>query len=541
MAKSKKKDEKDQIDWEGVGLRKAGHPIPLTDFWASEWIKCSKDPIYFIENYWKIVHPDPSKGLILFPLRPFQKDAIQAYLDHRMIALLCSRQIGKTSVTAAFVGWFIIFHNNVNVGILADKQETAVEIHDRLKTGYENVPNWLKHGHKKWNVKSIKLENGSGVQVSATTLNAGRGRSFSIVFLDEFAAVENKIANKFMSSIIPTISSGTETKLFITSTPQGKNHFYKIVKDAEKEGSDWHLIKADYRSDPNRDNPKWVATQIKVLGEEGFRQEHMNDFVGSTQTLLSANQLRAFVAINSIAESPIKIFKQPDPLQEYGVFCDCAEGVGLDSSTIQVLSLAKDKIEQVASYHDPNIKPHEFALLIKQVGEMYGDANVFIEDASTGPVVAEKLSDSEYHNILSIQKIENQDNYKIKIGRNKKGRFGGKTTEHSKLMGCTEIKRLIENQILTINDQDTISEFESFVKTGVSYAAEDGNKDDLVMALVFFGWLHSFREYRKMLQNAILNKDEVKSKADAYALVKIVNDPKRQETFVSGGMIWEKV
>lgn len=536
--KSKKEEEK--IDWEGVGLRKAGFSVPLTPYWQDEWVKCSRDPIYFIENYWKIVHPDPSKGLMLFPLRPFQKEAIQAYLDHRMIALLCSRQIGKTSVTAAFVGWFIIFHKNVNVGILADKQETAVEIHDRLKVGYENVPHWLKHGHKKWNVKSIKLENGSGVQVSATTLNAGRGRSFSIVFLDEFAAVENKIANKFMSSIIPTISSGTETKLFITSTPNGKNHFYKIVKDAEQPNSDWYLIKADYRSDPNRDNEKWVNTQKKVLGEEGFRQEHMNDFVGSTQTLLSPDQLRAFVSINSLVDTPIKIFKQPELKEEYGIFVDCAEGVGLDSSTIQVLSLAKDKMEQVACYHDNTIKPHEFALLIKQIGEMYGDANVFIEDASTGPVVAEKLSDSEYHNILSIEKIQKQDNYKIKIGRNTKGRFGGKTTEQSKLIGCTELKRLIENKCLTINDQDTINEFESFVKDGIGYAAEDGNHDDLVMALVMFGWLHSIREYRKMLQNAVLDKSEVKQKADAYAIIKLINEPKKAETFVSGGMIWEK-
>ena len=259
------------VDWEGPGLRKAGHIPPYTNEQKEEWIKCAADPIYFIEKYWKITHPD--RGLILFPLRPFQKEAIKAYVEHRMIAMLCSRQIGKTSVTAAFIGWYINFHPNVSVGVLADKQETAIEIHDRLKLGYENLPHWLKHGYSKWNIKSIKLENGSSVQVSATTVNAGRGRSFSIVFLDEFAAVKKTVADKFKASIIPTIAAGTETKLFVTSTPQGKNHFYKIVKEAEA-GNDWHLIKADYRADPNRDNPKWVAAQIKELGPDMFRQEH---------------------------------------------------------------------------------------------------------------------------------------------------------------------------------------------------------------------------------------------------------------------------
>lgn len=526
------------VDWLGVGIRDAGHTYQHTDEQKEEWVKCALDPIYFIEKYWKIIHPD--RGLILFPLRPFQKLAVEAYTKERKIAMLCSRQIGKTSVTAAWIGWFIIFHNNVSVGVLADKQETAVEIHDRIKTGYENIPHWLKHGKVKWNVKSIKLENGSSIQVSATTINAGRGRAFSVVFLDEFAAVARKIAEKFKASIIPTISSGTETKLFITSTPQGKNHFYKIVKEAEA-GNNWRLIKADYRADPNRNNPEWVAEQIKELGIDQFRQEHECSFLGSTQTLIHPDKLRALVPQKPIKVSPLNIYQNPVENHQYMMWLDCAEGVGLDYSSIQVIDVSTEKFNQVAAYHDNTIKPNEFAILAKQIGKMYNDAMIFIEDESTGPIVAEDLSTLEYTNMLSLEKIKNKDKYKVVIGRNGKGRFGGKATAQFKLLGCSELKRLIETDNLIINDKQTIEELESYSRSGIGYAAEEGNNDDLVTALVSFGRLHNIKEFRQMLESAKLSAEQIKQKADNLQILNFLQRGRNDGSFVSNGVLWNKI
>lgn len=534
------KDLDEVIDWEGPGLRKAGHSYQYSEEQQAEWQKCREDPIYFIEKYWKITHPDPSKGLILFPLRPFQKEAIKAYKEKRKIAMLCSRQIGKTSVTAAFVGWFIIFHNNVSVGILADKQETAIEIHDRLKIGYENVPHWLKHGYSKWNIKSIKLENGSWVQVSATTINAGRGRSFSIVFLDEFAAVKKQIADKFKASIIPTIAAGTETKLFITSTPAGKNHFYKIVKEAEA-GNDWHLIKADYRADPNRNKKEWVDAQIKELGIDMFRQEHLCDFIGSTQTLIHPDKLRQLTSENPVAEEPLRIYKRPEPDHQYIMLCDCGEGVGLDESSIQVIDTSKETYEQVASFQDNTIKPHQLALKVLEVARLYNDAYVFIEDTSTGPLVAERLSDAEYKNILSLEKIANKQQHKVLLGRNKQGRFGGKATASSQFIGCSELKRLIENDVLIIKDRPTIDELESYTKQGVGYEAEEGNQDGLVDALMLFGWLHTLKEFRVLLANSVLTPEQLNSKGQTYQILKFLNKVNGEETFEAHGKLWTKI
>lgn len=533
-------DQIEQIDWEGVGLRKAGHQIPMTEGRMQEWLRCATDPVYFIETYWKIVHPD--RGLIPFVLRPFQREAIAAYQKHRMIALLCSRQIGKTSVTAAFVGWYIIFHSNSTVGILADKQETAIEIHDRLKTGYENVPHWLKQGFVKWNIKSIKLENGSGVQVSATTINAGRGRSFSIVFLDEFAAVKKHIADKFKAAIIPTIASGTQTKLFVTSTPQGKNHFYKIVKEAERPNSHWHLIKADYRADPMRDNPEWVKTQIQELGEDGFRQEHLCEFIGSTQTLIHPDHLRRLIASDPTSKSPVLQFSAPKEGHQYIMTVDCAEGVGLDYSAIQVIDTTNKKYEQVVSYHDNTIKPHEFALLIKQTATLYNNAIVFVEDASTGPIVVENLFLAEYKNILTLEKIKGKDKWTIKFGRNNKGRLGGKPSYSSKLLGCTEFKRLLENDLLEIHDFETISELESFSRKGPGYEAEEGNNDDLVSSLVLFGWLHTMEDFRSMLISSTMSEGRAREKGEAFQIFKTLNDVINPSgSFEAHGQLWTKI
>jgi hypothetical protein len=525
------------IDWEGPGLRKAGHLPPYTNEQKEEWIRCAKDPIYFIEKYWKITHPD--RGLILFPLRPFQKKAIEAYVEHRMIAMLCSRQIGKTSVTAAFIGWFINFHSNVSVGVLADKQETAIEIHDRLKLGYENLPQWLKHGYNKWNIKSIKLENGSSVQVSATTINAGRGRSFSIVFLDEFAAVKRTVAEKFKASIIPTIAAGTETKLFVTSTPQGKNHFYKIVKEAE-EGNNWHLIKADYRADPARDNDDWVNSQIKELGRDMFRQEHLCDFIGSTQTLIHPDKLRELKAEKPLTEIPLHVYEKPQENRQYILMCDCGEGIGLDYSAIQVLDTSQKVIKQVASYQNNQIKPHEMAILIKQIAIMYNDALVFIEDASTGPLVSEALFSAEFKNILTLEKIKGKDQHKVLLGRNGRGRFGGKTTLPVKLLGCTELKRMIENDLMLIQDRTTIDQLESYSRQGAVYAAEDGNNDDLVTCLMLFGWLCTLKDFKLLLDSSLLNEEKMRSKAETYQILNFMQKLNGVEQFEANGVLWIK-
>lgn len=598
----------------------------------------------------------------------------------------------NTSVTAAFIGWYINFHQNVSVGVLADKQETAIEIHDRLKLGYENLPHWLKHGYYKWNVKSIRLENGSSVQVSATTINAGRGRSFSIVFLDEFAAVQRTVAEKFKASIIPTIAAGTETKLFVTSTPQGKNHFYKIVKEAEA-GNNWHLIKADYRADPARDNEVWVKTQIKELGPDMFRQEHLClagetkvriktpsneikeiaieglyellspslsktpweeesliylpnksflietpsgflsfdgiqklkrdqyvaldfsdgsrircstnhrfetrnglrqaselrrgsalkarngfktvlkkqtisesislfdpvnvtgghlfysqdvishncDFVGSTQTLIHPDTLRMLSSKAPETNVPINIYEQPQENHQYVIISDCAEGVGLDYSSMQVLDVTEKRYVQAAAFHDNTIKPHEFALLLKEVAELFNDAMVFIEDASTGPLVAEALYASEYKNIISLEKLKGKEQFKVCLGRSAKGRFGGKTTLPTKLIGCTELKRMIENGNLALNDSDTIEELESFSRQGAVYAAEEGNNDDLVTALMLFGWLHTIKGFRLMMDSSLFTEETAKKKGEVYQIINFLEKMNGVEQFEAHGVLWKKI
>jgi hypothetical protein len=194
--------------------------------------------------------------------------------DHLYLAGESLMPTHNTTVSVAFLAWYIIFHPMVNIGVLGNKESTAKEILHRLKIAYEHIPHWLKHGYESWNKRSIELENGSRCKVSATSLDAGRSESFSVVFLDEFAMVKKNTADEFMASVFPTISSGKETKMIVVSTPKGKNHFFQMVKLARQKLNGFTLLEADWRAHPDR-SEKWKREEIKRLGsEDRFRQEH---------------------------------------------------------------------------------------------------------------------------------------------------------------------------------------------------------------------------------------------------------------------------
>lgn len=268
---------------------------------------------------------------------------------------------------------------------------------------------------------------------------------------------------------------------------------------------------------------------------------HNCDFVGSTQTLIHPDKLRTLVPQKPVIDMPITLYAKPQENRQYIVMCDCGEGVGLDYSAMQVIDASEKTFKQVAAYHDNKIKPHEMAVLIKQVAEIYNNALVFIEDASTGPLISEALFAADYKNLISIEKIKGKDQFKVVIGRNGKGRFGGKTTLPVKLLGCTELKRLIENDEMLITDRSTIEELESYSRQGAVYAAEDGNNDDLVTALMLFGWLYTLKEFRLLLDNALLSEDALKGKAETYQILNFMQKLNGIEQFESNGILWTKI
>ena len=193
---------------------------------VTEFIKCSQDPVYFIESYVNIVSID--EGLVPFKMYPFQSEIVETFHGNRFTICKLPRQSGKSTVVLSYLIHYIIFNENVNVAVLANKASTARDLLSRLQLAYEHLPTWMQMGVMNWNKGSLELENGSKILAASTSASAVRGGSYNIIFLDEFAFIPSNIAEQFFSSVYPTISSGQSSKLMIVSTPHGMNMFYNM-------------------------------------------------------------------------------------------------------------------------------------------------------------------------------------------------------------------------------------------------------------------------------------------------------------------------
>lgn len=251
-------------------LKASDVQINWTKEQVEEYTKCARDPIYFIQNYVKIVSLD--KGLVPFELYDFQEEMVRTVHSNRFVIAKLPRQSGKSTTVTAYILHYILFNQSVNVAILANKLSTARELLGRLKLAYEYLPKWMQQGVLEWNKGSIQLENGSKVLASATSSSAVRGGSFNMIFLDEFAYVPQNVAEEFFSSVYPTISSGQETKVLIVSTPHGMNMYYKLWTDSSNGRNSYVPIDVHWSDVPGRDE-KWKQETISNTSEEQFRTE----------------------------------------------------------------------------------------------------------------------------------------------------------------------------------------------------------------------------------------------------------------------------
>ena len=213
-------------------LKQIGYVIQYTYEQVQELMRCKDHPIYFIKTYCQIVSLD-SEQLIPFELFTYQEKFIEIIQNNRKVISMHPRQMGKSQTVAAYILWYTLFNNNKTVAILAYKSEAAMEILSRYQLMFENVPIWMQQGIKTWNKGDVELENGSSVFTAATSSSGIRGKSVNLLYVDEVAIVPNNIAEQFFTSVYPVVSAGETTKIILTSTPLGYNHFWKFWNDAE--------------------------------------------------------------------------------------------------------------------------------------------------------------------------------------------------------------------------------------------------------------------------------------------------------------------
>lgn len=511
-------------------LKRVGVELSYTEEQVAEIIKCTEDPVHFIKTYVKIVNVD--HGLVPFDMWPFQENMVKSFHENRFSIAKMPRQVGKTTTTVGYMLWCVLFNPDYTVGILANKGSLAREILDRLTKAYEYLPLWLQQGVVVWNKGNIELENGSKIFAYATSAAGVRGGSYNLIFLDEFAFVPHNMAQDFFQSTYPVISSGQTTKVIIVSTPNGLNQFYKMWTDAIEGRSTYKPLEVHWSQVPGRDD-KWKEETIRNTSEEQFRVEFETEFIGSSATLISGTKLRSLAFHNPISsDEGLDIYEQPIPGRLYIATVDCAEGVEADYSTINVVDVTETPYRQVAKYRNNKLPLLFFPTIIYSVAKKYNEAYALIETNNIGQQVVDILHyDLEYENIYKLEHhhIKGQS---ISAGFKRSTSFGIKTTKSVKKIGCANLKTLIENDKLIINDFDTIAEMNTFSRVRDSYAAEEGNNDDLVMGLVLFAWLTAqtfFKDstsidVRKLMlaeQNMLVDED--------LAPVGIIDDGKREE------------
>ena len=525
-------------------LKRTNVSLNLTEEQVREYVKCAKDPIYFIENYVKIITLD--KGFVQISLYPFQRQAVKDINDNRRVIVKAGRQVGKTTMVVGYILWYILFNEDKFVAILANKAPTAREILNRIKIAYEALPLWLQQGVRTWNKGDIELENNCRVMATSTASSAIRGYSISLLYLDEFAFVPSNIADEFFTSVYPTISSGTQSKILISSTPNGMNHYYRMWTEAAEGQNGFKHIEANWRQVPGRDQA-WADDQRRILGEEKFLQEMECEFMGSAGTLLSAAALKslAFVKPLHTSENGIKIYNQPLEGHNYIIVADTSRGKGLDYSACVVIDCAIP-YRVVATYKDNNISPLVYPSILKKMGDYYNQAYALVEINDNGQQVVDSLfEDYEYENILST--IDIKGKIALTWGYGNKSYRGIRTTKSVKRLGCSIVKNLIEQQKLIIEDFDIIAELSTFIAKGTSFEADDGSHDDLVMCLVLFSWATN-QSFFADLTNTNLKERlyqeqmrQIEEDALPMPLAGHIDVDGREFDFVSGGSAWKVV
>jgi len=473
--------------------------------------KCAEDPVFFITNYIQVVTID--EGVTDFKLWDFQAQLVKTVHEERFVITVMPRQSGKSTTLVAYFLHYVLFNKYKKIGILANKRETAIELLGKIQLAFELLPMWLQQGVKVWNKTRIELENGCIIAAYATTGASVRGQTFNVIFLDEFAHIDNKLADKFWTSTYPVISQGTTSKIIIVSTPNGVNLFHDLWVKANFPHdhplwNHFHALEVHYTEVPGHENPEWAEQTISIIGQERFDQEFGCEFIGSGATLISGRFLKLIETFPpKHSQHFFDVWKDPsstiDEPHIYVICVDTARGKQLDNSAFTVIDVTDSPYEIVAKYWSNTIPPVLLADEIVPVAKRYNNAYILLEMDGPGYQVADDLHHiHEYENILMVA-TKGRSGQILATGFGNVGKNiqrGVKMSTPVRRTGCANLKTLIENKKLIFYDADIKDELISFVLKNDKYQADEGKKDDLVMTLVVFSWLTTQKHFRDLVE-----------------------------------------
>jgi len=452
---------------------------------VKEIIKCGKDPSYFLKKYIKIQHP--TRGLVNFDTYDFQDECLKDFVDHRFNIILKSRQLGISTLSAAYAVWLAYFYRDKNILIIATKLAVAQNFIKKVKTALRGLPGWMNLTEVVGsNKQGVEFSNGSQIKAVPTSDDAGRSEALSLLIIDEAAFIRN--FDELWMGLYSTLSTGGRS--IILSTPNGVgDKYHELCSKAQAGENEFNLIKLMWDVHPDRDE-EWFATETRNMSKKQIAQELMCDFAASGDTFLSAPDLET-LALR--VKTPVErwgpdmnvwVWKYSLSAHKYVVSADVSRGDAADYSTFHVLDVNSG--EQVAEYKG-KIPPDQFAILLAEAGKRYNNALVCPENNTYGYAVIMKLVELGYTNLY--YKNEKDKLSALYTGNNQISKIGFSTNAQSRGQILTKLEEVLRNNSVAFYSSRLVDELKTFVWKGQKAQAQKGKNDDLVMAAAIGTWL----------------------------------------------------
>ena len=452
-----------------------------------EIIRCGKKPNYFIHTYAKITHP--MKGLIPFHLYPFQSQLLDDFEDYRFNVILKARQLGISTITAAYVAWMMMFHREKNVLVIATKFSTAANLVKKVKSIIKNLPPWLKISDVDIdNRTSFVLSNGSQIKASSTSGDAGRSEALSLLVIDEAAHVDG--LDELWMGLYPTLSTGG--RCIALSTPNGVgNWFHKIYSEAEQKVNDFFPTKLTWDVHPDRDL-EWFEKETKNMSTREIAQELECNFNMSGETVFSPEDIEKYM--HSCQEPKYRtgfdrnlwIWKENNSNNTYLITADVARGDGKDYSVCHVFDI--HTMEIVAEYRG-KVTPDVFSKVLYDLGNEYSQALLVVENNSVGFSVLEKLKEMRYNNLYHSVKSTHEFVEEYQADQMNNAVPGFSMTSKTRPLIVSKMEEFVRNNLIKIYSKRLLLEMKTFVWNNGRAQAMRSYNDDLIIACAIGCWV----------------------------------------------------
>ena len=464
----------------------------LKEALRQEYIKCGNDPSYFIRKYCVIQHP--IRGKIPFELYPFQVDTLKEVLNHKYNIILKARQLGISTLTAAYSLWLMTFRNDKNILVLATKQDTAKNLVTKIRVMHSNLPGWLRQTCIEDNKLSLRYKNGSQVKAVSSSEDSGRSEALSLLVLDEAAFIDK--IDTICYSDQQTLSTGGQC--IALSTPNGVgNWFHRTWVDAEEEVNSFHPIKLHWTVHPERDDV-YRKEQDKLLGPGLAAQECDCDFLTSGQMVVDGTILQEYKdkqckdpIMKQGIDSNVWIWEPPDYTKNYIMSADVSRGDGTDYSAFHILEV--ESMKQVAEYRG-KISTKDFGNLCVNIATEFNDALLVIENNNIGWAAIQQVIDRGYQNLfyssqdLQYVDVEHQltNRYRAQ-DRNLKPGFS--MTMKTRPLVIAKLEEYFREKAVIVHSNRLIDELFVFIYNNNKAQAMSGYNDDLVMSYGIALWV----------------------------------------------------